>query len=116
AEIAFFQSVVVCAIYGLAAPWLLVVPEAKHAGPILLGAALAVVSLFLLSWGYARGEASYLAPTEYTSFLWAAVLGYWVFGEHVSIFTIAGAALIIAGCVWGARRKAGVADTEAALP
>jgi len=116
AEIAFFQSVIVCIVFACAAPWLAVAPEAKHVGPILLGASLAVVSLFLLSWGYARGEASYLAPTEYTSFLWAALLGYLVFGEHVSIFTIAGAALIIGGCIWGARRKTGVADTEAALP
>ena len=116
AEIAFFQSVIVCIVFALAAPWLAVVPEAKHAGPILLGAALAVVSLFLLSWGYARGEANYLAATEYTSFLWATLLGYAVFGEHVSIFTLAGAALIIGGCIWGARSKRGVADTEAALP
>ncbi|MCW3846216.1 DMT family transporter [Sphingomonas sp. LB-2] len=116
AEIAFFQSAVVALVFLLAAPWYAVVPDVKHVPAILLGAALAVTSLFLLSWAYARGEASYLAPTEYTSFLWAMALGYLVFGEHVSLFTVGGAALIIGGCIWGARRKTGTADTEAALP
>ena len=45
-----------------------------------------------------------LAPVEYTAFVWAAGLGYAVFGEHVSLFTLAGAVLIIAGCVVAVRR------------
>ena len=51
----------------------------------------------LLSWAYARAEASYLAATEYTAFLWAALFGWLVFGEPLSPFTVAGAALIVAG-------------------
>ncbi len=61
------------------------------------------MSLFLLSWAYARAEASYLAPTEFTAFLWAMLFGYLIFGEHVSLATIGGAALIIAGCIIAAR-------------
>ena len=44
-------------------------------------ALLAFVSLILLSWAYARAEAQYLAPVEYTGFIWAAVFGFLVFGE-----------------------------------
>ncbi|HEV2044494.1 MAG TPA: DMT family transporter, partial [Sphingomicrobium sp.] len=71
---------------------------------ILLAAFLSTASLLLLSWAYARAEASYLAATEYTSFLWAMLFGWLVFGEGVSLFTLAGAALIVGGCILAARR------------
>jgi S-adenosylmethionine uptake transporter len=115
-EIAFFQSVIVAGILALAAPWLAAVPALGHVPAIAGAALLAVGSLLLLSWAYARGEASYLAPTEYTSFLWASLLGWLVFGETVSLFTLAGAALIIIGCVIAARRRpVPISNVEAAL-
>lgn len=118
AEISFFQSLIVGGILLLASPWLLVVPPLGEAPAILLAAVLATVSLFLLSWAYARGEASYLAPTEYTSFVWAALFGWLIFDEHVSTYTLAGAALIVGACLLAARRKPDLVahDTEAALP
>ncbi len=115
-EIAFFQTLIMLACLLLGAPFLAVVPAAEQVPSIILSAGLATISLFLLSWAYARGEANYLAPTEYTSFLWATALGWMVFGERVSLLTIAGAALIVTGCIWVARRGARVADTEAQLP
>jgi S-adenosylmethionine uptake transporter len=59
----------------------------------------------LLGWGYARAGAAYLSTTEYTAFLWAMLLGWLRFGEHVSLFTILGAALIVAGCLLAARGR-----------
>ena len=38
-------------------------------------------SLFLLSWAYARAEASVLVPVEYTGFIWLALWGSLFFGE-----------------------------------
>ena len=95
AEISFFQSLIVGGLLLTASPWLLVVPPLGEVPAILLAAVLATVSLFLLSWAYARGEASYLAPTEYTSFVWAALFGWLIFDERVSPYTLAGAALIV---------------------
>ena len=60
--------------------------------------------MLLLSWAYARAHASYLATTEYTSFLWAALFGWLIFGEPLSPYTLAGALLIVAGCVLAARK------------
>jgi S-adenosylmethionine uptake transporter len=54
----------------------------------LLAAVLAIGSMLLLSWAYARAEASYLAATEYTAFLWAALFGWLVFDEPLSPFTL----------------------------
>ncbi|MEO7689520.1 MAG: DMT family transporter [Sphingomonas sp.] len=114
-EIAFFQSLIVSVLFALALPFFGTVPALVHLPAIIGSAALATVSLLLLSWAYARGQASYLAPTEYTSFLWAALLGFLIFGETVSPFTLAGAALIITGCVIAARGRGQISDVEAAI-
>lgn len=104
-EIAFFQSTIVSALLALAAPWLLIVPAAALWPQIVIAALLATSSLWLLAWAYAHGETGYLATTEYTSFIYAAVLGWAVFGETVSLFTILGAAVIVAACLYAARRR-----------
>jgi S-adenosylmethionine uptake transporter len=118
AEVAFYQSIFVVASLALAAPWLATVPPAAQVPPVLLAASLGGVSLALLSWAYARAPASYLAPTEYTSFLWAALFGWLIFDEGLSLYTLAGAALIVGGCIAAARRKPETMahEAEVALP
>ena len=105
-EIAFFQNLIVAIL--LLCAWPMVggaeFPPADQVPFVLLASFLSTASLLLLSWAYARAEASYLAATEYSSFLWAALFGWLVFGESVSLFTLAGAALIVAGCILAARR------------
>jgi S-adenosylmethionine uptake transporter len=104
-EISFFQSVIVTVLLALLAPFLRPsVPALAHWPWIGLAACLAISSLILLGWAYARAEASYLAATEYTAFLWAALFGWLVFAEPLSPFTLAGAALIVAGCILAARK------------
>ncbi|WEK44252.1 MAG: DMT family transporter [Candidatus Sphingomonas colombiensis] len=104
-EIAFFQSMIVTAFLALGAPWLLAVPEAAQWWKIVAGGLLASASLFLLGWAYAHGETGYLATTEYTSFVYAATLGYLIFGERLSFYTLAGAAIIVTACLYAARRR-----------
>jgi S-adenosylmethionine uptake transporter len=72
---------------------------------VIVAAILSTCGTLLFAWGYARGPASYLAATEYSGFLWASVMGWLVFGERVSFYTAAGAAMIIAGCLFASRRK-----------
>jgi S-adenosylmethionine uptake transporter len=103
-EIAFFQNLTVSVVLLLGLPLTgTTLPAAEHWPALLAAAALSTSSLLLLSWAYARAEASYLAATEYTAFLWAALFGWLVFGEHLSAFTLAGATLIVAGCLLAAR-------------
>lgn len=104
-EITFFQSVIVTGVLLLFVPIVgLALPPFDQWPWLLLAAALAISSLILLGWAYARAEANYLAATEYTAFLWAALFGWLVFSEPLSSFTVAGTALIVAGCVLTARR------------
>lgn len=104
-EIAFFQNVTVAAMLLLALPLVgTALPAGEHWPDLVFAAVLSTTSLLLLSWAYARAEASYLAATEYTAFLWAALFGWLVFGETLSGWTVAGAALIVAGCLLAARK------------
>jgi S-adenosylmethionine uptake transporter len=105
-EINFFQSLTIMVLWHVA---LLVVD-----GPALptgqwhwigVAAVLSTAGTLLFAWAYARGEAGYLAVTEYSAFLWASALGWVVFSEKVTGYTIAGAVLIVAGCLLASRRK-----------
>jgi S-adenosylmethionine uptake transporter len=107
-EVAFFISGITSLALLTAAPVLAQVPAAEHWPAILLGALLAFGSLLLLAWAYARAQAQHLAPVEYTSFIWASALGWLVFDERVSAFTLAGAALIVIACLIAATRRGGM--------
>lgn len=108
-EINFFQCLTVMVL------WLLVIPIAgMPALPggqwlwVIVAAVLSTCGTLLFAWGYARGPASYLAVTEYSGFLWASVMGWLVFRERVSLYTLAGAGLIVGGCLIAARGKPAV--------
>ncbi|NUT00022.1 MAG: DMT family transporter [Sphingomonas sp.] len=106
-EITFFQSLTVLIL------WMAVIPFAGlPAWPstswwlwIVVAAAMSTAGGMLFAWAYARAEASYLAVTEYSAFLWAAACGWIVFREPVSLYTVAGAALIVGGCLVAASKK-----------
>ncbi len=103
-EIAFFQNWIILGFFCLPAPWLLTAPEPGQWPQIVAAAALALVSLMLLSWAYARAEAQILLTVEYTAFIWAAIMGWIFFREPLTVLTIAGTLLIVAGCLLAARR------------
>jgi S-adenosylmethionine uptake transporter len=106
-EINFFQALTVLAVWIAALP---VVGPQSWPGEqwpwLLLAASLSTIGTLLFGWAYARGEASYLAVTEYSAFLWAALMGWLMFREPVSITTIGGALLIVGGCLIAARGRA----------
>ncbi len=105
-EIAFFQNLVIGMVLVISVPIMGAPALPSHYwGELALAAALAIGSLMLLGWGYARAGAAYLSTTEYSAFLWAMLLGWLRFREHVSPLTILGAALIVAGCLVAARTR-----------
>jgi S-adenosylmethionine uptake transporter len=106
-EINFFQSLTVLVLWLAITPFLGFPDWPKGGWAMWVGVA-AVMSTaggLLFSWAYARAEASYLAVTEYSGFLWAAALGWIIFSEAVSLYTALGAALIVGGCFVAARSK-----------
>ena len=110
-EISFFQTLVVTLLWLAVLPLAGVpaVPTLGWWGWIAVAAAMSVAGGLLFAIAYARAEASYLAVTEYSAFLWASVLGWLVFHERVGPFTLAGAVLIVGGCLVASRGKRAVA-------
>ena len=105
-EINFFQALTVMACWVVVLPFVgIPVSAGWQWGWVAVAAILSTAGSLLYSWAYARGEASYLSVTEYSAFVWASALGWLVFHERVSPFTVAGALLIVGGCVIAARRK-----------
>jgi len=109
-EVAFFQNVmaggfllIALPVVLLVAPSIFVVPDASHWPMLGLAALLAFASLYLLSWAYSRAEAQVLVPVEYTAFVWAAIMGAIFYREAVTLSTVAGAVLIVTGCIIAAR-------------
>jgi len=103
-EVAAFQAVFTALFLGLLSPWLAQVPPSGVWFNLGGSALLATVSLMLISWGYARAETQVLLPLEYSAFIWAAIMGWVMFGETLTAPTVAGAALIVVGC-WIATRS-----------
>jgi S-adenosylmethionine uptake transporter len=104
-EIAFFQNLFVALTLGLVAPWFLQPIAMSDAPMVGSSAALAVISLLLLSWAYARAEAQILIPVEYTAFVWAAFFGWLFFAEPITWPVLLGTALIVGGSLIAARAK-----------
>lgn len=104
-EVSLFQNITVGTCLLIAAPFLARAPVQGEMLTILLAALFATVSQLLMAWAYARAPANYLAPTEYTAFVWAALFGWLVFAEPLMPATVAGAALIIGACLFAARRR-----------
>jgi S-adenosylmethionine uptake transporter len=104
AEIAFFQSATVVLCLTPFAPWAAVLPGADEQPLLAAAAVFASLSLWLLSWAYARAEAQQLIATEYTAFLWLAILGWAFFAEPLAPAVLGGAVLIVSGCLLALRR------------
>lgn len=105
-EVATFQAVFTSLFLAFLAPWLAQFPALGVWTGIAGSAVLATISLMLISWGYAREETQVLLPLEYTAFIWAALIGWFMFDEGLTLPTVAGAVLIVIGC-WIASRRHG---------
>ena len=75
---------------------------------ILFGIFIGVAStagqwIVVLAFRYA--DASVLAPFSYTQLLWVSILGFVIFGEIPDIWTVIGAAFIVASGLYTAHRE-----------
>lgn len=108
-EINFFQSLTVLVLWFAAIPFVgfPVWPEGQWHW-VVVAALMSTAGGLIFSWAYARAEASYLSVTEYSGFLWASALGWLIFHERVSLYTLGGALLIVSGCLVAASRRTAV--------
>ncbi len=69
---------------------------------------LGIASQSLMIRAFRAGEASFVAPFEYTRLLFAAALGYFLFAEAPDPWSYLGAGIIIAATLYLARQKSRV--------
>ena len=75
-------------------------PTIELFGGYILCAFFGVSFWSLTTIAYARAPAAKLAPMTYTQLIWAAVIGFFVFGELPGASMWLGAAVIVAACFY----------------
>jgi drug/metabolite transporter (DMT)-like permease len=63
---------------------------------------VAAAGIWALSEAYAAAQAQQLVFMEFTCLIWAALIGFYFFGETPSMQMWIGAAIIIGACLWNA--------------
>jgi S-adenosylmethionine uptake transporter len=103
-EISFYQTLVTFIGLALVAPWWAEpLPDLRAGVLAATAASLALGALICLSFAYRHAVTASLVTLEYTAFIWAAALGWFIFSEAISINTLGGTALIVAACIFQIR-------------
>lgn len=96
-SIVIYMTLIVMAVSLLTLPFGWVMPSGGWEVALLVGIGIAGgLGQMFFTDSYRYAPASFLAPFDYTSMLWAFMLGYWVFGEVPTIHVVFGA-MIVAG-------------------
>lgn len=105
--------------YNVLGALLLIIPvafiwKAPSAGELVLLLAVGLatsISMVCFIRGFAIGETSVVAPMEYVRLIYAAIIGYVFFTEVPDVWTVVGAAVIVASTLYIARRETRVRKT-----
>lgn len=102
----FYLNLAFLLCCGAALPWSWQTPGLESTALLLLLGAIGFLSQFAIIHGYRCASPAAVAPFEYTALLWAALLGYLVWGE-IPASNVWGGALLIAGAgLYVAHREA----------
>ena len=95
-SIVFYFSLI-CTIAGAATlPFAWHTPNLFELAILVTLGILGGLAHIFLTESYRFAPASVIAPFDYTSMLWALLLGYWMFGEVPTALVFVGAAIVIA--------------------
>jgi drug/metabolite transporter (DMT)-like permease len=93
-SIVFYFSLV-CAIAGaLTLPFAWHTPTASELVALIALGVFGGIAHIFLTESYRHATASVVAPFDYTSMLWALLLGYWMFGELPSALVYVGGTIV----------------------
>jgi drug/metabolite transporter (DMT)-like permease len=93
-SIVFYFSIV-CAVAGaLTLPFAWHTPTGSELAALISLGVLGGIAHIFLTESYRHATASVVAPFDYTSMLWALLLGYWVLGELPSALVYLGGSIV----------------------
>lgn len=107
--ITFWFSMTASALALLTIPFGWVVPDVQTAALLILAGFMGGVAQILVTSSFRYAVPSLLAPVDYTSMLFALLLGYFVFAEVPTVAMLGGAALVLAAnavVIWRERQLA----------
>ena len=89
-----------------------VTPSLYELGMLLLVGGLGAANNFFYVRGLHAGEATAVAPFDYSRLIIAGLLGYWLFAELPDLWSVAGAALIVGSNFYIVRHEQGEARRQ----
>jgi len=93
-SIVFYFSLI-CVVGGLATlPFGWIMPNGPQLAALIGLGVLGGLAHVLLTESYRHAPASVIAPFDYSSMLWAFILGYAMFGEIPTVYVFVGAAIV----------------------
>ncbi|MFW5679630.1 MAG: DMT family transporter [Pseudomonadota bacterium] len=95
AAIIFYFTMTCTVASALTLPFASVWPDARQAWMLLSIGLLGGVAQILMTRAYVLAPASLVAPFDYTAMVYAAIIGYVVFGDRMEPIMIGGALLVI---------------------
>ncbi len=110
AAIVFYFSLTATVLSLLSLPFGWVLPSTKDATLLVSAGLIGGVAQILVTSSYRFGGASMLAPFDYASLIFAAIIGYFIFAEVPTLNMVAGAALVVLGgvlIIWRERQLGG---------
>lgn len=97
AAIVFYFSITASVLSLMTLPFGWVMPPLHILGLMVLTGIIGAVAQILVTSSYRFGTASMLAPYDYSSMLFAIIMGYFLFDELPTLVMLTGAALVVAG-------------------
>lgn len=86
------------------------------AGVMLIQGLASAAGQLAMIRAFRFGEASMLAPIEFTALIWATLFGFWFWAELPTVAVLVGAALIIGANLYIAHREARIAQRKTFPP
>jgi drug/metabolite transporter (DMT)-like permease len=118
-SIVFYFSLI-CALAGLATlPFGWIWPSGLQLAALVGAGIVGGLAHIVLTESYRFAPASMVAPFDYTTMVWAFVLGYWLFGEIPTIYVYVGSAIVAASglfVIWRERQLGLRREREAEGP
>jgi drug/metabolite transporter (DMT)-like permease len=98
--IMFYYAFWTAALSAVPAAWLWVMPTGFELSLLVAVGFLGIFGQWMITHGFTLGDTTALAPLDYLRIVYAALLGYLVFGELPGLWSYAGMALIVASSLY----------------
>jgi S-adenosylmethionine uptake transporter len=102
------------AVMGAVQPFVYVPVSGIDLALLMLVAVCSFTALVLIVMAYRMAEAAIVAPMQYSQILWATLFGALFFGEVPDLWTVVGAAVVIASGIYIVLREAAVSANRPA--